>query len=148
MVSLDDEYNEVELDEKAGDELTHEPIDQWVTRQRFSDTSEVKIPERLVDQVIGQLTSGVLDLVACQNCEAEFTIIRGGKKQVSGVSIINQWCPECGGIHTAIKKKLLAGIVPLRLTLLAGELTEIASAAPSLYWIDQEDRSISFGERL
>ncbi len=51
---MEDEYTEVELDEKAGDELTHEPIDQWVGRQKFSNTSEVKIPERLVDQVIGQ----------------------------------------------------------------------------------------------
>jgi len=51
---LENEYDEVELDEKASDELTREPIDQWLEKQRFKDTSEVKIPERLVEQVIGQ----------------------------------------------------------------------------------------------
>ncbi len=54
MVSLDNDVEEVELDEKAGDEITHEPIDQWVSRQRFKDTAEVKMPERMVEQVIGQ----------------------------------------------------------------------------------------------
>jgi len=54
VVCLENEYDEVELDEKASDELTREPIDQWLEKQRFKDTSEVKIPERLVEQVIGQ----------------------------------------------------------------------------------------------
>ncbi|NOQ53605.1 MAG: ATP-dependent protease LonB [Thermoplasmata archaeon] len=45
---------EEELDEKGSGELTHEPIDKWVDRQRFTDTSDVKIPERQVEQVIGQ----------------------------------------------------------------------------------------------
>jgi Lon-like ATP-dependent protease len=51
---LDNDVEEVELDEKAGDEVTHEPIDQWVSRQKFKDTAEVKMPERMVEQVIGQ----------------------------------------------------------------------------------------------
>jgi len=51
---LDEELNEEELNEKASTELTHEEIDKWVARQRFSDTSDVKIPEHLVEQVIGQ----------------------------------------------------------------------------------------------
>jgi Lon-like ATP-dependent protease len=42
------------MSEDTGDEVTHEPIDQWVERQSFEDTSEVEIPERLVEQVIGQ----------------------------------------------------------------------------------------------
>ena len=54
MVRLDEELKEEELDEKGSGELTHEPIDKWVDRQRFTDTSDVKIPERQVEQVIGQ----------------------------------------------------------------------------------------------
>jgi Lon-like ATP-dependent protease len=51
---LDEELKEEELNEKASTELTHEEIDKWVARQRFSDTSDVNIPERVVEQVIGQ----------------------------------------------------------------------------------------------
>ena len=51
---MDEEQKEEELNEKASTELTHEDIEKWVARQRFSDTSDVNIPERLVEQVIGQ----------------------------------------------------------------------------------------------
>jgi Lon-like ATP-dependent protease len=54
VVYLDEEQKEEELNEKASTELTHEDIEKWVARQRFSDTSDVNIPERLVEQVIGQ----------------------------------------------------------------------------------------------
>ncbi len=39
---------------ESEDAVTHEPIDQWVGRQGFSDTTEIDIPEKLVNQVIGQ----------------------------------------------------------------------------------------------
>jgi hypothetical protein len=66
-------------------------------------------PAYLVDQVIGQLTGGAFDLTACQECKTEFIIVKSGKKQLpGGVSVINQQCPKCGGIHTIVKKKLLA----------------------------------------
>jgi Lon-like ATP-dependent protease len=51
---LDNDNERVDLDERASDELTHEPIEEWVNKHRFKDTSEVEIPERLVEQVIGQ----------------------------------------------------------------------------------------------
>jgi Lon-like ATP-dependent protease len=51
---LSEGLTEEELDERGSTELTHEPIDLWVRRHRFADTSDVEIPERLVDQVIGQ----------------------------------------------------------------------------------------------
>ncbi len=35
-------------------EVTYEPIDRWVEREPFKTTADVEIPERLVDQVIGQ----------------------------------------------------------------------------------------------
>ena len=35
-------------------EITYEPIDRWVEREPFKSTADVEIPERLVDQVIGQ----------------------------------------------------------------------------------------------
>ena len=54
MVRLDEDLKEEELDEQGSVELTHEPIEKWVDRQRFTDTSDVKIPERQVEQVIGQ----------------------------------------------------------------------------------------------
>jgi len=58
--------------------------------------------------VVGNLTSGAFDLTACQECETEFIIVKSGKKQPQGgISIISQWCPKCGGIHTFVKKKLL-----------------------------------------
>src|SRR2546426_10391344 len=34
-----------------------EPIDIWIRSQEFRSTAEIKIPERLVDQVIGQESS-------------------------------------------------------------------------------------------
>jgi len=62
----------------------------------------------LVDQVIGRLTDDAFDLTVCKNCGAEFVIIKSGKEQLlSSVSLINQWCRNCGGIHTSVKKKLL-----------------------------------------
>jgi Lon-like ATP-dependent protease len=36
------------------DEVTYEPIDRWVSKEAFETTGDVEIPERLVDQVIGQ----------------------------------------------------------------------------------------------
>ncbi|MCK4970634.1 MAG: AAA family ATPase, partial [Thermoplasmata archaeon] len=51
---MDEDLKEEELDEQGSVELTHEPIEKWVDRQRFTDTSDVKIPERQVEQVIGQ----------------------------------------------------------------------------------------------
>jgi Lon-like ATP-dependent protease len=51
---LDNDIEQVDLNEKASDELTHEPIEEWVSKHKFKDTSEVQIPERLVEQVIGQ----------------------------------------------------------------------------------------------
>ncbi len=51
---MSDEPSEEELNEKGSDEVTHEPADQWVRRQKFSDTSDVEIPDRLVEKVIGQ----------------------------------------------------------------------------------------------
>ncbi len=36
------------------DEVTYEPIDRWVAKEAFDTTGDVEIPERLVDQVIGQ----------------------------------------------------------------------------------------------
>ncbi len=51
---MSDELNEEELNENGSDEVIHEPVDQWVRRHRFSDTCDVEIPDRLVEQVIGQ----------------------------------------------------------------------------------------------
>jgi len=38
----------------SGSEITYEPIDRWVDREQFKTTADVEIPERLVEQVIGQ----------------------------------------------------------------------------------------------
>ncbi len=65
-------------------------------------------PEFMLSYIIGQLTGGAFDLLACQDCQAEFMMVKGGKKQVtSGISMINKFCPDCMGIHTVIKKKML-----------------------------------------
>jgi Lon-like ATP-dependent protease len=53
-MALPDDIEEAELSETISEEVTHEPIDAWVKRHRFTDTSDVDIPERLVNQVIGQ----------------------------------------------------------------------------------------------
>jgi Lon-like ATP-dependent protease len=53
-MALPDDIEEAELSETVSEEVTHEPIDAWVKRHRFTDTSDVDIPERLVNQVIGQ----------------------------------------------------------------------------------------------
>ncbi|MEW5937183.1 MAG: ATP-dependent protease LonB [Candidatus Thermoplasmatota archaeon] len=36
------------------DEVCTEPVDRWIEDQPFTDTSQVKIPQRLAEQVIGQ----------------------------------------------------------------------------------------------
>jgi Lon-like ATP-dependent protease len=51
---LPEDDESFDIDKRFEDEVTHEPVDAWVARQRFEDTSEIAIPERLVDQVIGQ----------------------------------------------------------------------------------------------
>ena len=39
---------------KDGDELLSSSIDSWIEEVKFETTEDVPIPERLVDQVIGQ----------------------------------------------------------------------------------------------
>ena len=45
-------------DEKSenivGKKVENEPIDQWIKKQKFNTTEEIKVPELLLDQVIGQ----------------------------------------------------------------------------------------------
>ncbi len=40
--------------ETAGEPEELPPVDSWISKVDFRSTAEVKIPERLVDQVIGQ----------------------------------------------------------------------------------------------
>src|SRR2546429_8850359 len=40
--------------ETVGDPQELPPVDSWISKVDFHSTAEVKIPERLVDQVIGQ----------------------------------------------------------------------------------------------
>src|SRR2546422_96423 len=40
--------------ETVGDPEELPPVDSWISKVDFRSTAEVKIPERLVDQVIGQ----------------------------------------------------------------------------------------------
>ncbi len=54
MVSLPEENESFDIEKKFEDEVTHEPVDTWVARQPFKDTSKIDIPEMLVEQVIGQ----------------------------------------------------------------------------------------------
>ena len=41
-------------------ELNNTPVDEWVRSIDFNNTEEVPIPERLVDQVIGQEAGSVV----------------------------------------------------------------------------------------
>jgi Lon-like ATP-dependent protease len=40
--------------EEKTQKITLEPIDEWINKQKFSSTSEIKVPEQLLEQVIGQ----------------------------------------------------------------------------------------------
>jgi Lon-like ATP-dependent protease len=40
--------------EEKTKEITLEPIDEWIDKQKFSSTSDIKVPEQLLEQVIGQ----------------------------------------------------------------------------------------------
>ena len=45
---------------KDGDELLSSSIDQWIEDVNFESTEDVPIPDRLVDQVIGQEAGSVV----------------------------------------------------------------------------------------
>ena len=45
---------------KDGDELLSSSIDSWIEEVKFETTEDVPIPERLVDQVIGQEAGSVV----------------------------------------------------------------------------------------
>jgi len=54
VVSLATEEDAPAVVRPSEPEITYEPIDRWVEREPFKTTADVEIPERLVDQVIGQ----------------------------------------------------------------------------------------------
>ena len=41
----------------ASDEILKVPIDEWIDSVEFESTEDVPVPERLVDQVIGQIAA-------------------------------------------------------------------------------------------
>jgi len=48
------EKQDSNIDSSERDEL--KPIDEWIKSQDFKTTAEIKVPELLLDQVIGQDT--------------------------------------------------------------------------------------------
>ena len=42
------------IDAEKKDEITKQSIESWIEKQNFSSTSEIKVPDQLLDQVIGQ----------------------------------------------------------------------------------------------
>ena len=44
----------LKIEEETKNSMKMLPIDEWITYQKFVSTAEVKVPENLMDQVIGQ----------------------------------------------------------------------------------------------
>jgi Lon-like ATP-dependent protease len=49
-----DKKNGEKPEKIVGKKVENEPIDQWIKKQKFNTTEEIKVPELLLDQVIGQ----------------------------------------------------------------------------------------------
>jgi len=65
-------------------------------------------PGFMVNTILAELSGGTLDQLACQECEAEFVIVKSGKKIASpGMIMPLCHCPKCGGLHTIVKEALL-----------------------------------------
>jgi Lon-like ATP-dependent protease len=54
FVDMVDNLAEEHKKEKAHQEKEMQPIDEWIKTQKFKTTADLEVPERLLDQVIGQ----------------------------------------------------------------------------------------------
>ncbi len=54
FVDMVDKLAEEHKKEKANQEKEMQPIDEWIKTQKFKTTADLEVPERLLDQVIGQ----------------------------------------------------------------------------------------------